>query len=364
MSQPRIGGRRAAPPRPTLLVGDLAACQVAFDRLQQRVLELSLAQQAALAGGEQDGAADAWRDLVPRCRTLRETLTSLRELSHFTREVYECAADVCTHAGDLGEALKALQTLVHHIYPALAAAEAAAAAAAAAAAEEQPAGPPGLQRRQQHEAAAAAAGGPVWGAGGSQGYSEDADQEDGDAWLEGPSTQLDDATVAAALEKPAFRRWPEAAGALALYFTAARPSGAPPGDVQLDTLATLRRLPPPLLRSAEVRCALRLRAALAAGDFVALFRLQQGAPPLLRALLSGGVAAAARERALLVLAAAYRNIAVAAVCRMLALGTPRLLLACLKLLADRGHAAAGRALSGLQQEEAAALSAADVVFKG
>lgn len=30
----------------------------------------------------------------------------------------------------------------------------------------------------------------------------------------------------------------------------------------------------------------------------------------------------------------------------------------------RGHAAAGRALSGLQQEEAAALAAADVVFKG
>jgi len=32
-------------------------------------------------------AAEAWRDLVPRCRALRETLTSLRELSHFTREV-------------------------------------------------------------------------------------------------------------------------------------------------------------------------------------------------------------------------------------------------------------------------------------
>lgn len=31
--------------------------------------------------------AAAWRDLVPLCRALRETLTSLRELSHFTREV-------------------------------------------------------------------------------------------------------------------------------------------------------------------------------------------------------------------------------------------------------------------------------------
>lgn len=32
-------------------------------------------------------AVDGWRDLVPLCRALRETLTSLRELSHFTREV-------------------------------------------------------------------------------------------------------------------------------------------------------------------------------------------------------------------------------------------------------------------------------------
>jgi hypothetical protein len=32
-------------------------------------------------------AVEGWRDLVPLCRALRETLTSLRELSHFTREV-------------------------------------------------------------------------------------------------------------------------------------------------------------------------------------------------------------------------------------------------------------------------------------
>ncbi|KAL4435478.1 hypothetical protein ABPG77_006240 [Micractinium sp. CCAP 211/92] len=365
MSQPRIGGRRAAPPRPTLLVGDLAACQAAFGRLQQRVLELSLAQHAALEAGDQDGAAaDAWRDLVPRCRALRETLTSLRELSHFTREVYECAADVCARAGDLGEALKALQVLVHHIYPALAAAEAAAGPAGAGTYEQPGSRPPGLQRQQQPEQAAPAAGQSPRRAGGGGWRGGDEEEAAEDAWLVGPSTQLDSPTVAAALQQPAFRRWPEVAGALVLYFTAARPAGAPAGNAQLDTLATLRRLPPPLLRAAEVRAALRLRAALAAGDYVALFRLREGAPPLVRALVSGSVAAAARERALVVLAVAYRNIAVAAVCRTLALDTPRLLLACLKLLADRGHAAAGRALSGLQQEEAAALPAADVVFKG
>lgn len=49
--------RRAAPPRPTLLVGDLDACHAAFQRLQDRVLQLSLAQQAAVA--DADGSAGA-----------------------------------------------------------------------------------------------------------------------------------------------------------------------------------------------------------------------------------------------------------------------------------------------------------------
>ncbi len=225
--------------------------------------------------------------------------------------------------------------LVHHIYPALAAAEAAAGPAGAGTYEQPGSRPPGLQRQQQPEQAAPAAGESPRRVGGGGWRGGDEEEAAEDAWLVGPSTQLDSPTVAAALQQPAFRRWPEAAGALVLYFTAARPAGAPAGDAQLDTLATLRRLPPPLLRAAEVRAALRLRAALAAGDYVALFRLREGAPPLVRALLSGSVAAAARERALVVLASAYRNIAVAAVCRTLALDTPRLLLACLKLLADR-----------------------------
>lgn len=272
------------------------------------------------------------------------TACELPPLAPPPTQVYECAADVCARAGDLGEALKALQMLVHHIYPALAAAAAGAAGASAAVGE--PGGAPGLQRQPQQCRAEPAAGGRPWRQGGGGRHGED--EEDEDAWLAGPSTQLDEAAVAAALQQTAFRRWPEAAGALVLYFTAARPVGAPSGDAQLDTLATLRRLPPQLLRSDPVRAALRLRAALAAGDYVTLFRLRQGAPPpLVRSLLSGSVTAAARERALAVMAAAYRNISVAAVCRMLALGTPRLLHACLKLMADRWVLTA-RGASGIE----------------
>ena len=150
---------------------------------------------------------------------------------------------------------------------------------------------------------------------------------------------LDDTTLAAALQRRRFQRWPEAAGALAAYFCCVQG----PGGGRLDTLATLRRLPRPLLATPDVQAALALAAALAAGDYVRLFRLRAAAPPLVR-LVAGAAAGAARERALAVLAAAYRNIAVAAVCRALGLDA-RGLLACLKLLADRwvltGEAGAG-----------------------
>ncbi|PSC70123.1 leukocyte receptor cluster member 8-like protein [Micractinium conductrix] len=355
--QARIGGRRAAPPRPTLLVGDLEACHAAFGRLQSRVLELSLKQQAVLEEAEGNKAADPWRDLVPLCRALRETLTSLRELSHFTREVYECAADVCTRAGDFPEALKALQTLVNAIYPALAAAQAAEATLANGSGGPRSAGEQRQEQRQQRAAASA----PV-------AWADDECEEEGDeAWLGGPAAPLDDAVVVAALRQHRFRRWPEAAGALALYFDCCSPpagAAAQQSGRGLDTLATLRRLPPRLLASPEVRAALRLRAALAAGDYVSLFRLAAAAPPLTAALVARGAATRERERALRVLAVAYRNIAVSAVCGVLALHAPRQLLACLKLLADRGHVAAQRALGGLQQEDAAALATADLVFKG
>lgn len=127
--------RRAAPPRPSLLVGDLSECRAAFDALQEEVLRLQLGESASLAGAGRGGecssggneqlarssppaccllaavrrarwrynsgtctaphptllcpAADAaaWERLVPRCRAIRETLTSEHELSDFTRQV-------------------------------------------------------------------------------------------------------------------------------------------------------------------------------------------------------------------------------------------------------------------------------------
>ncbi|KAI7836552.1 hypothetical protein COHA_009570 [Chlorella ohadii] len=316
----------------------------------------------------------AWRDLVPLCRALRETLTSLRELSHFTREVYEVAADVCTRAGDYPEALKALQQLVHLIYPALAAQEAALAAAetAAAAPAERAQAAVGLGATA-HESTAAA--GSVSGSSSSSGSSggsssrvpaaasaphcwdDDSDAAEEDwAALAGGVAALDGASLAAALHRSRFQRWPEAAGALVAYFSCVQG----PREGRLDTLATLRRLPRPLLATREVQAALALAAALAAGDYVRLFRLQAAGPPLVR-LVAGAATGAARERALAVMATAYRNIAAAAVCRALALSMPGLL-GCLKALADREHVGAGRALGGLQMEERP--EAADLVFKG
>jgi hypothetical protein len=172
----------------------------------------------------------------------------------------------------------------------------------------------------------------------------------------GAAAALDDAAVGAALQQRQFRRWPEVAAALVLYFACVQQAAAD----KMDTPSTLRRLPRMLLQTAEVRLALQLHAALAAGDYVALFRLLARAPLLVQQVV-GAAAPREREAAVAVLAAGYRNVAAAAVCRALALET-RGLLACLKLLADRGHLAAQRALSGLQQEDQPA--AADLVFKG
>ncbi|KAI3425162.1 hypothetical protein D9Q98_008933 [Chlorella vulgaris] len=375
--QARLGPRRAAPPRPTLLVGDLTACVAAFQRLEQRVLELSLEQQACI-GEPTASSVDAWRDLVPRCRALRETLTSLRELSHFSRQVYECTADVCSRAGDWPEALKALQQLVSLIYPALAMQlqqrlqeqgreqqqqqqEQAEGAAPA------PGLPPGLSA-----AGSAASGGGVGssshnsirhGAAQARWRQEEQEEEDGAAWMMaglGAAAGLDSGVVAAALAQPQFRRWPEVAAALSIYFTCVQQQA---GDDCLDTLTTLRGLPQRVLATQEVQAALQLHSALAAGDFVALFRLRAAAPPLVQ-LVAGAAAPRAREAALAVLAVAYHKIALAAVCRWLQLGGTHQLLGCLKVLADRGHLAAQRAMGALQQEEEQLEGGGELRFKG
>lgn len=63
--------RRAAPPRPTLLVGDLTACVAAFQRLEQRVLELSLEQQACIgeptAGAGVCRLPNSWPNCISKC---------------------------------------------------------------------------------------------------------------------------------------------------------------------------------------------------------------------------------------------------------------------------------------------------------
>jgi hypothetical protein len=255
---------------------------------------------------------DAWRDLVPRCRALRETLTSLRELSHFSREVYEAAADVCARAHDWPEAFKALQQLVHLIYPALAAQQ-----AQQGGGEGQPGAAAGLVGRPGCSSDGGMAQGP-WDLGAEEGELECAPLA---------AVTLDPSTTAAALLQPCFRRWPEAAAALVLYFACAQ-------QQQADTLTTLRRLPRAVLASREVQAALRLNSALCGGNYVALFRLRAAAPPLVQ-LVTSAAAQRAREAALAVMAAAYRSIAVGAVCQALQLAGLRQLLACLKLLADR-----------------------------
>eukprot|EP00899_Mesostigma_viride_P010057 jgi/Mesvir1/19052/Mv12814-RA.1 len=60
-----------------------------------------------------------WAALVPKFRMLREALLSLGVgADAFTMKVYETAADVCLHAGDLGEYLKCQQHLLAVCYPA------------------------------------------------------------------------------------------------------------------------------------------------------------------------------------------------------------------------------------------------------
>ncbi|KAK9830337.1 hypothetical protein WJX72_011122 [[Myrmecia] bisecta] len=105
--------RRASPPRPSLLVGDLAACHDAFSKLQQRVAQL------LEASGPAASQAD-WEPLVVRCRALRESLMSLGRLDAFAMRVFEVSADVCLRARDFSEFLKSARHLLHDIYPTLA----------------------------------------------------------------------------------------------------------------------------------------------------------------------------------------------------------------------------------------------------
>ena len=95
--------RRASPPRPTLMVGDEAACRRAFASLEARCDALRLEE---LAVGAPAQAAGGWAALVPRFRALRESLTSEGVEGALPLAAYVLAAEVCLRAGDLSEYLK------------------------------------------------------------------------------------------------------------------------------------------------------------------------------------------------------------------------------------------------------------------
>jgi len=114
--------RRASPPRPSLLCGDLTNCHRVFNELRQSVANITQFDQSCppeFLGAPRKEVTDKWQSLVRRARSLRETLVSLHEMSPFTRDAYEMSADICLRAGDWGEFLKCQQQLVQVIYPAL-----------------------------------------------------------------------------------------------------------------------------------------------------------------------------------------------------------------------------------------------------
>lgn len=268
----------------------------------------------AVAGAP--AGAGPWQDLVPLCRSLRETLTSLHEMSDFTRRVYEAGADVCSRAGDWGEALKCLTLLSETIYPALAAEGSGAAADVVRAAEE------GLEGLTLREPA------------GPSGH------RCGDVIAERAGT----ATSLAGDERLA--RWPEVASCHVAFFACLDPGGRH----GWDTAGTLRSLPPALLATAPVQTALRAHSALAAGHYVQFFRLQATAPPLLRLVLEAR-GAAERVRGLAVINVAFRtSITAGVVAGMLAVTAAEELERALQRLAGRCGplAAAAAAASTLQ----------------
>lgn len=77
--------RKASPPRPSLMVGNLAQCHDAFAKLERRVAALLSAPKAEEAPypGAPRPEAVSWRELVYPFRSLRETLTSLHQVSLF-----------------------------------------------------------------------------------------------------------------------------------------------------------------------------------------------------------------------------------------------------------------------------------------
>jgi len=130
----RAGGappeKRAEPPRPSLLLGSVAACGVELDKLQcvaAALVEDGVQGQRRGRGWGDPIAravppstpspllssdASRWHPLVHRFRWLRETLVSQRAATGaLARAAFEAAADAALRAGDYGEFLKSVSHL-------------------------------------------------------------------------------------------------------------------------------------------------------------------------------------------------------------------------------------------------------------
>jgi len=296
--------RKASPPRPTLLVGDLDACHRAYDDLKTRVT-LHLAETPAAPQA-------AWQDMVPRFRALRESIVHLGVDGVFSRQAYELAADTCWRAKDWGEYLKCVQQLLSSIYPR-------------------------FYPQVFHQATKVQLD--VEGAGSSR-----------------TAEQL-------SLQEGQLGRFPEFTCAHILYFSCIV---AKPEAFEVTTL--LCRMPPRLVQLPSVQFALKASACLFRCDFPEFLRLAQApAKPMIRQLLVAQENRA-RCEVMLALAASYRMLPPSAAIRMLRLQLPpgepaqqqagngvdsgregeATLIATLKAAAACGSKGASQALSGVQ----------------
>jgi hypothetical protein len=165
--------------------------------------------------------------------------------------VHELSLDVCLAARSSAEGLKCLQALVHTLYPARAALQGPAASSGAggssAASQPRPPAPPA----------------DPWGGGNAPGAQppQEAQQPAGSA--------------------ACWTTEEEVAAAYLLYFAC-----VPPRPMLLQVVAVLSILSAATLASAPVQLALRLLAAITAGDYVSLFRLQPRCPRRMRLVLA------------------------------------------------------------------------------
>ncbi|CAL8471070.1 g10612 [Coccomyxa elongata] len=315
--------RRASPPRPSLLVGDMEACRAAFVRLQTTC--------AALL--EQHAGHTEWEDTVPRFRSLRESLLSHQVVDEFTVAALEASSDACLRACNFAEFLKSAQHLVLTAYPLLAA-QCQVSSSSMPAAEWSAAVRPPIRVANQLQSLSLANAAPR----NSDGASERVP----------PDEHLNGGSSAAVLA-----RWPEFAGAFLLYFVC-----IPPTPQSMDVASVLRRLPHSLQRCPEVAYALSIHLAVRTRDFAAFLRCYTRGSWVQRALMQPKLQQM-REGAMEVFSCAYRSLSCAAARQLLLLpaGAPapeRDLAALLKACADRGSGCAARALSSLQTAEPSA----------